>query len=570
MITCANHPGREAASHCRMCEKWFCSDCYKIKTYKDSHFTVCALCDNPITDITHYLPAPPFWKGLPYILRFPFDGQGLFFMIIFPILSVAFFSFPRIIVSLDPGGFTYLDRYNPIAFSVYFIFMFPLFYHIINAASDGDLEFPEVKLRGNVFDALGDMMPAILGPFIGLFWPAVLIFMIYWSFYNGSPSAAQKFFTYTSLYIFFFYIFFALFLLPMTILIMSVFRNLWTAFNLINIYRQIKLIWHEYLILVSIIFIMLSGYTGIRYVLRELLLTKPILPIIAYYFIEGGLHIYLVMVIGQMLGYTAFQCRFRLKWWSQYETEPVFMIDGKPVVLSEAAADMKRRPPKKEKAKQQAADGGVSSSKEGGVAVAAGVVAEAAIAEADTGYDEELSEKITHAMYLNDHGSYDQAADIFEKILKDHPNNFSALQGRLMTAFKLQDHAAINKYGKIVATDLARQYAFEALWDMYKEYKDAVPEFSFESAELKKLCEWLCKEQMHLEAARAFRELAVVYPDDSFAPEALYQCGELLLNECDKPDNAKNVFKGIIERYSDTTFAEQAKKALEGMDSKEI
>jgi len=113
-----------------------------------------------------------------------------------------------------------------------------------------------------------------------------------------------------------------------------------------------------------------------------------------------------------------------------------------------------------------------------------------------------------------------------------------------------------------MGAELARQEAFDPLWETYQMMRTQDPNFLLRARDQIALSRWLVSESKPLDAARVLREVGVGKPDDPLAPKALYQCAELLWKSCGKPEVARQMFEYILKRYPQSAFGDQVRAAL--------
>jgi tetratricopeptide (TPR) repeat protein len=344
----------------------------------------------------------------------------------------------------------------------------------------------------------------------------------------------------------------------MALLIASVFGNFTGIFNLVNIFRQTNKVRSDYAALWLALIVLGVGFGFARHGLRTTLLTGSPPLVLLCYALDGFLQIWLALVVAHLLGYLYFQNRFKLAWFPEFEDAPEFLVAGK-------AADM-RPDDAKFRARMAGPAGGAAIAAAAGARAAAGPpgprpLAPEAVAEAGA-VPPGAAEKVAQGNFFIEHGSYDQALESFREALAEDPDNMGALRGLAQAGFRLDDHATVGVAGKRLGAELARQRAFEALWDMYQDYKNEIPAFTFEPDDLQSLSRWLEGEGQELAAARLLRELAVTYPDHADAPAALLRCGELLDAKCGMADTAGKVWQALVERYPESEAAGKAREFL--------
>jgi len=564
-IKCSRHPDQEADYHCPRCEKAFCSECARKKKVGDDYMYLCPLCDNGLTKLAPYKPLPPFWRALPEIMNYPFHGAGWVILIVWPLFGLFVRGAPMVIsggaMSLGDTQDTFelimFIFMHAIFYVIYFVPAIPLFHQIIKNTIFGEFGFEKVNFDAAVYDIFFVPILEVLGPLVGVFWPAGLIIIFTWQQFQLNPDIATNAYLAAWLFILIAYMLFGVFIFPIAFLCMSAFRNLGQVFNPVILVKNAWIIKKEYLIFTGLICSFLAGYGVFVFLWLFFIGLDSFLKAAPFFLIDSAIQIYLIMLGAQMLGYMAYQTRYKLKWWGDTQALlPDLVVDGQVIGFDPVANKLEM----------------AEMAEMGGLAAAPAVGAEPADGE---GYapaeeispelDEEITAKIEEGRYFLYHGNYKQAAKMYGEALAISPKHFGALHGVLAVAFRIGDHDAVREHGKTMGAELVRQHAMEALWDTYKDYKDTVTDFCFNPPETIKLADWLEERDLKIEAARLLREMAVVFPDDDSAPAALLRCAEILWKDAGKTDNAKNVFTAIIERYPDSETAERAKKFIQEM-----
>ena len=572
MIYCINHRGKEATYHCAQCQIAYCKDCSAIKDLGRTKIEICPQCKNPVTNMEPYKPVPPFWTRIPDILSWPFQegewvtfvGWAVFAFVVRGLASLAIY-FGYVLGLIGAGFFLLL----------YYSLLVSYFYRIMARAEDGKFDVPSFT----EFEGLASLLKPVIqfyATIVAIFSPFVVFLFVLTVIHGGDIPAAFKFgFTtpvgYIALLI---SMIIGIPLLPMGFLVMGVFRRILLVLNPVFLVSQVIKILPEYLIALAMIVGMLILYS-VLYVLFHLILsaTGQFVGAILVFPIDSCLQLYLFMVIGHLLGYMAYQTRFKLKWWPENKEEPVFMIAGTPVKLSGArVTGAQAAGPAMAAVGAAGVAAGMAAA---GAAVAAGAQSPGAAPQQgaapppmqpDFG-DEDLARKINDGMAMLDHGRHEEAKNLFKSILDQNPRHLGALRGIVMSLVKLGDMENAKKYAKLQARELAATQAFDSLFEMYTETRKAIPDLTFGGKETMMLSKWLLQQDNAMDAAKVLREFAVKNPDEPFAPKALYQCGELLANKLDKKDTAMQMFDYLLKRYPDLPFADQVRMAMSQIKS---
>jgi len=515
MITCVNHKDKEADFYCSQCKQCFCNDCVRIKQFGRTDIKVCPVCNDSLRAITVEREDPPFKSDLLDILRFPFHGYGLLALLVWPIITVIIRGVPYLIFFDFEDSIAFV---NPFFYFIYYTLVVAVFMQLVNGAGNGYFEFPTVRIRGNFSEISKESSARLYSPFIAVFWPVMITSFIFWLIFRPSPSMRDQIILWSFFAFFFVYCAFAFFLLPMVLLMISMDTVIFRVFNPFYVLSNIKKILKDYLIFLLGAASFLGIYILVRQFALGRLFSKSALFYIAYFLIDGAIHIYSAMIIGLLLGNMSYRRRYELKWLPHTYERPEFIIEEKPPMEAVAIVEAK--------------------------------------------IEENLDQKMSNATCFLYQENYEYAAALFKEILDEYPENIEALRGSVKAAFGLDDHITMAKNGRKIASQLASQGAYEAMWDIYKEYHEIVENFVFDMSEMLGMAQWLDERRMHLEEARVLRELAVSNLDTEQAASALYKCAQLLWNKCDKPENAVNVLNVLIDNYPESEFIEMARQLL--------
>jgi hypothetical protein len=578
MISCARHNRYEADYHCPRCQAGFCRSCVQSRQFGNVKVSVCPTCGEKLTDLNPLRPAIPFWYRVPEFLFFPLKGDGWMMMV-----GWALFATVAKTMTIMPSWVAL------IFYIVYNGLLVSYFYRVIAKAEDGNMDVPEWNEYQGFWETFFWPFLRYWAANVFVFWPAAALVvapvLATWSFTNGlavvgHPAGAGLFLLLCLM---------GLFFLPMSLLVMGVFKNFVYHANPYFLGQQIGRIWKEYLLAVAMIISLLIFYMMFYVLIHAWLGTLGLVKYLIVFPINGVLELYLYMVVGHLLGYLAWQTRFKLKWWPETQQDPVFMVAGKSQPLE---WDPELR--------VVGAGGGIMAAA-GAAVTAAGAAVVATVAAArpsapapagsappaagparprsprpaggpdastapgpalDSEAQEQLTRDINDGMSLIQHGRHEEAAALYDRILAASPNHLGALRGRMLAATGLHDQEGASKFGASLGAELARQEAWEPLWDFYQETRQTDKNFLLRARDQIAFARWLVAENKALEAARVLREIGVGRPEDPLAPKALYQCAELLWKNCDKPEVAKQMFEYILKRYPQSAFADQVRAAL--------
>jgi len=542
LIYCLNHGRRGADYHCGTCQIGLCRDCIAIKDFGKTKLEQCPRCNNPLTNLEPYKPAPPFWTIIPELLAWPFKDEGWMMFLGWAVFALVMKGLADLglRVGFIVGGLA------AAILAAYYALLISYFYRIISRTEDGKFDVP----AWTEFEGLGCsmFMPVLyyLGACLSVFYP-FLLFLVAALVIKGGDLLAlgSVIISPLGLIVIIISVILGLPLLPMSLLVIGVFRNMKLVMNPLFLINQIRKILPEYMMALGLILGMLIAYSAIRAVF--FLVNRAIGGVLAYLMVfpvDGMLQLYLFMFLGHLLGYMAYQTRYKLKWWPETQEEPVFMVGGKPTPL-----EWRSRPP-------------LTPAVAAPIMAGAGAAAAAAVAAqppAPGGGLQDLTRKISDGMAMIEHGRHKDARELFKEILDRNPGHAAALRGMVIASLGLGDVEAAKKYGAKQAGLMAREQSFDLLWDTYRELKKKIPGFSLAPRDQLALARWLSQQGNHMEAAKALREFAATNPDDPMAPKALYQCGEILWKSAGKPEAARQMFEYILQRYPEVAFAEQVK-----------
>jgi len=572
VINCANHSMKEADFHCSRCQVGFCRDCINIKTYDRVKLETCPMCGNPITNLAPFKPAQPFWERIPQFLFWPLQGDSWMLLVAWGVFSLFILGLRAYATAL-PSLFVVLGFV--LCNLIYYGLLISYFYKVIGKAEEGDFTVPDFTGYSGFWDSFVLILRFGMGC-LAVFWPMALCF-IGLLVINGLNfmDAGKAVITPLGIGIFGLAGLAGLCLLPMALLIMGVFGHPGMVLNPIYLFNQINKILKEYLIALAVMGGLLVLYTAIRIVFYLVMAAiGSFVKYLLFFPIDGALQLYLFMVIGHLLGYVAYQCRYQLKWAPGIQAEPVFMVGGRPARLEYSRGPGYRLPPPAPpgmRPPMASAPGRAAAPMAAAGVAAAGAAAAGAVAAGlpPMGVDaEDLARQINDGMSMLNHGRFEDASALFQDVLSRNPNNLAALRGMVMTSMRLKDMDRVREYSQKQGAELIRQKDFDTLWELVTETKKSIANFTLASKDQFALARWLSGRNLDLDAAKALREVAVAYPDDPLSPKALYQCGELLRDRCQKPDAAAQMFDYILKRYPDVAFADQVRAALANLKPK--
>jgi hypothetical protein len=535
-----------------------------------------------VTDLAPLKPAAPFYERIPEILTFPFHDDGWMMLLGWAIFSLVMRPLGQL------GGLIG----GTIIWFIYYSLLISYFYRVVAHAEDGKFQVPNwTSFEGVGISLVGPVFKFFLTTVI-VFWPMVAFIALAF-FLRDTPLLKELFNGPLGIVTFCILALAGLFFEPMAILVMGVFGSIKFVANPVFLLRQINKVRFDYLLVYGLLVGLLLNYVLIYILLHLLITTLGLLKYLLVFPLDGVLQLYLFMVVGHLLGYLAFQNRFRLQWWPDCLEEPRFLVQGKPQTLrwdptirpataggggglaglavAGAAAGGPAASAASPPASRPAAATARPSSAPGAGTKATTATARPATASPQrapaavtlsAAEQEELTRRINDGMSLIEHGRHEEAAALYDEVLARDPEHLGALRGRMLAATGLKDQAAAEEYARRLGQELTRQQAFDPLWEVYSEMRASSPNFILRPRDQLALCKWLAGEGRHLDAAKLLREVGVGCPEDPLAPKALYQCAELLWKNCGKADAAGKMFDYILKRYPETAFADQVRAAL--------
>lgn len=525
MVFCSTHKEAQAVFHCSICELAFCKSCTLVKEINRIEISLCPQCEKPLNTVKGREPALPAHEQIKNTLEFPFRDFGLALLLGWMVFAILVRGFP---VYASSGWEEAIRLANGPFFFIYFVCVVIIFYQITGDAAMGTFDLHTYTYRSFFKRAFSGENLYKFIPFAAFLVPIVIVYTFYvdvHTSYQQSPSSFKLILVYILLGLVWVAILLGLFILPMTFLAVGIIKNTRFIFNPLNIIKQIRKVRKDYSYFILSLVCSIIAYALFRHLWRSFLFNKSAFAYVAFFFIDSGIHIYLILIFGQFLGFVHYRNRHKLKWLHATAGEP------DEIVVKETEAELVPL----EKAKP------------------------------DTG----LAGKIKRATYFMDHGNYEDAATLFDNILDEEPDNIDVVRGRVMVAFRQDDRETINECGKKIAAHFVADDAFEPLWDMYQRYRKTIEDFVFEPLDMKALSTWLNENGLHLDAARVLRELAVAYPDADDAPEVFYDCAMLLADRCEKVDTAISILNSILERYPESEFASKAEVSLSELKTEE-
>jgi len=274
---CKYHQQIPARWYCHQCGIDFCSSCVNDHLYTNP--PQCALCNESLTDLGYEAMIPPFWHKIPLFFKIPLSLSSLVVMLVVLCIGYIFSWIPIV-------GWLMLLIVTPAIFLKYA-------YLTLQNVASGELLAPDFKtlLEDSDYSIVFKQMFV----FIFLFAPMTKIFGI-------------------SLILGLIWYFLILFLMPATVMVLSVEQSFLKAINPLVLISFVMRIGFSYLGLYLLIMIISGGPTIIMQMffgLSELQVNNASVNIFAFIFYVV-LQMYFTLVIFAIMGYVLLRFHHRL------------------------------------------------------------------------------------------------------------------------------------------------------------------------------------------------------------------------------------------------------------------
>ncbi len=274
---CKYHQQIPARWFCKQCGIDFCSSCVNDQLYTNP--PQCALCNEPLSDAGSEAMIPPFWHKIPLFFKIPLSLSSLIVMLALLCIGYIFTWIPIV-------GWLMLLIVTPAIF-------FKYAYLTLQNVAAGELVAPDIKILFE--DSDYNIVFKQLFVFIFLFAPMTKIFGI--SFILGLL-----------------WYFLILFLMPATVMVLSVEQSFLKAINPLMLISFVRRIGFSYLGLYLLIMIVSGGPTIIMellFGLSELQMNDSSVNAFAVIFYVI-LQMYFTLVIFSIMGYVLLKYHHRL------------------------------------------------------------------------------------------------------------------------------------------------------------------------------------------------------------------------------------------------------------------
>ena len=159
-------------------------------------------------------------------------------------------------------------------------------------------------------------------------------------------------------------------------------------------------------------------------------------------------------------------------------------------------------------------------------------------------------------------GDAEPALDLLYAVLGERPGDVTVKREMLRGYLALGRSGDAKTEGADVVGRLVEQGREDEAADVYREIAGTVPDFSAGARPQLAVARWLERNDLPDEAARAFRELAVRWPDSELAPKALVSAADIAWRRCDDPDAAFRILRRFVEKYPDHPLADHARARM--------
>ena len=494
-MPCVNHPAREEVWLCPQCQVAFCNDCVDVKMYGHVKIEICPRCKDKVTKAEIFRPTLPFWNRLPDIFRYPFVDEGWIRVVILGVVAIfllglAWLGFVSGTLMGILGGLLLI--------AIYYGLVISYFYLVISKSESGDLSPPGWPSISGLSDLIWPAIQFILTTLV-VFMPLQVFSLLLFAVGGFSEPQMGLYLKNPGIILVMGLLgLVGLGILPMGLLLLGVFRSVMNAWNPVIIFGQIMKIPKEYLAALGFMLGLGLVYVGVQAALYfiNVALGGGFFAGVIRIFVSSVGFFYFMVVLGHMLGYLAYQCRFELGWWhdTQAQARPVMV---EPVAMARA----------------------------------------------------QTQEDLVEGFRDLKQGALERAETSFLAVLKEEPDSSEAVKGLYSVALERQDEAGAKKLGTRYLELCLRRPDLDAALSAFQEIRSKFPSLAWDPRTLFALAKGLREREKYFEAASILRQFAVSYPDDARAPKALYQCGQLLLQQDGQQENARKIWEYLLQRY---------------------
>ena len=179
------------------------------------------------------------------------------------------------------------------------------------------------------------------------------------------------------------------------------------------------------------------------------------------------------------------------------------------------------------------------------------------------------------AHMLDQQGDLVKAFDAYQELIKGYQGSH-----RYSTALARQEYVAYAAANGVIKNNflgMKTNIAPSEVEKMLTDVRDNAPKASSAPKAQFTIGKVWQKSGNAEKSIAAFRRISSDYPESKYAPEALYQIGEILILKTKKGnknkanyDNATNIYNELIQRYPSHKRAADARKRIKSLGSQEI
>lgn len=155
-------------------------------------------------------------------------------------------------------------------------------------------------------------------------------------------------------------------------------------------------------------------------------------------------------------------------------------------------------------------------------------------------------------------GKYSDALISFHAALQSKPNDLEVLKLLYFTYLKIGDAQEMVKIAGTIADLLIVNNRFEETAEVFHEVKKVNPQAVFPVRTQYNIARVLHNMKMFPEAARAYYEFAVTYPENQIAPKAMFTAAEILLQNMSDAQNAYKILVYLNQKYPNNMNSQKA------------
>lgn len=164
-------------------------------------------------------------------------------------------------------------------------------------------------------------------------------------------------------------------------------------------------------------------------------------------------------------------------------------------------------------------------------------------------------------------GKFADALISFHAALSANPSNLEVLKLLYFTNLKMGNMEEVLQTAAKITDLLILQNRFEETAEVYKEVKKVYPSAVFPVRTQYNIARTLHNLRSYPEAARAYYEFAVTYPENQIAPKAMFAAAEVLLMNMKDTQNSYKILTYLNQRYPDHINKQKAMEYISLIES---